>query len=73
MPGSDVALSSEPYDPTTTPGFDESWGCALSSISPFFYAYLGIALALGLSVLGAAWGEQIYLSTLCIHITSFFL
>lgn len=36
--------------------YDESWLCAFSSISPFFYAYLGVAFSLGLSVLGAAWG-----------------
>jgi len=36
--------------------YDESWACALSSVDPYFYAYLGVALSLGLSVLGAAWG-----------------
>jgi len=44
------------YDPTVDPCFTEDWACAFSSVSPFFYAYLGIAMALGLSVLGAAWG-----------------
>lgn len=37
--------------------YDESWACALSSVDPYFYAYLGVALSLGLSVLGAAWGK----------------
>jgi len=36
--------------------YDESWGCAFSSISPFAWANVGIAFALGLSVLGASWG-----------------
>lgn len=36
--------------------YDESWLCAFSSLSPFFYSYLGVAFSLGLSVLGAAWG-----------------
>ncbi|CAD7939501.1 unnamed protein product [Amoebophrya sp. A120] len=36
--------------------YDESWACALSSVNPYFYAYMGVALSLGLSVLGAAWG-----------------
>lgn len=60
MPGSEAALNLAAkgvHDPTTTPCFDQSWGCAFSSINPFFFAYLGIAAALGLSVLGAAWGE----------------
>jgi len=59
MPGSEAALNLAAkgvHDPTTTPCFDQSWGCAFSSINPFFFAYLGIAAALGLSVLGAAWG-----------------
>merc|ERR1719253_1698838 len=33
-----------------------SWGCAFSAISPYAWSSVGIALALGLSVLGAAWG-----------------
>lgn len=36
--------------------YDETWLCAFSSLSPFFYAYLGVAFSLGFSVLGAAWG-----------------
>lgn len=36
--------------------YDESWLCAFSSVSPYFYSYLGVAFALGFSVLGAAWG-----------------
>merc|ERR1719502_607795 len=57
MPGTGASIFAETkMDPTTTPCFDESWGCAFSSINPFFFAYMGIASALGLSVLGAAWG-----------------
>merc|ERR1711907_516665 len=36
--------------------FAESWLCLFQTIDPFQWAYLGIAFALGLSVLGAAWG-----------------
>merc|ERR1719473_2062550 len=36
--------------------FEESWLCLFSAINPFAFAYVGIAFALGLSVLGAAWG-----------------
>lgn len=36
--------------------FDESWACAFSSISPYWFSYMGVAFSLGLSVLGAAWG-----------------
>lgn len=38
------------------PCFQDSWTCAFGSIDPYFFAYTGIALGLGLSVLGAAWG-----------------
>lgn len=46
--------------------YDQSWGCAFSSLSPFFYAYLGVALSLGLSVLGAAWGRSEQLAIRCV-------
>lgn len=36
--------------------YDESWACAFSSINPYFFAYIGVAFAIGFSVLGAAWG-----------------
>merc|ERR1711966_410853 len=36
--------------------YGESWGCAFTAISPYAWASVGIAFALGLSVLGAAWG-----------------
>ena len=32
------------------------WGDALSDISPYAFAFVGAGLAIGLSVLGAAWG-----------------
>ena len=34
----------------------DPWSQALYNISPFFWAYTGVAFALGFSVLGAAWG-----------------
>ena len=34
----------------------EGWSAILYNISPYFWANLGIAMALGLSILGAAWG-----------------
>merc|ERR1711976_556440 len=37
-------------------GFETSWLCVIEAISPYQWAYIGIAFALGLSVLGAAWG-----------------
>ena len=40
----------------TTPCSSTSWACTFTSIDPFFWGSLGVAMALGLSVLGAAWG-----------------
>ena len=34
----------------------DPWSATIYSISPFFWAYTGVAFALGFSVLGAAWG-----------------
>merc|ERR1712194_395637 len=42
----------------------ESWADLFSSLDPFFFAYLGVAMSLGLSVLGAAWGILITGSSL---------
>mmetsp|Transcript_70002 Transcript_70002/g.121136 ORF Transcript_70002/g.121136 Transcript_70002/m.121136 type:complete len:200 (-) Transcript_70002:26-625(-) len=36
--------------------FDTSYICAFEAINPYTWAYMGIAMALGFSVLGAAWG-----------------
>ena len=33
-----------------------NWRLVFSQISPYFWAYLGIAVAVGASILGAAWG-----------------
>ncbi|TVU03321.1 hypothetical protein EJB05_51144 [Eragrostis curvula] len=33
-----------------------SWGSALTHISPYTFAAIGIAVSIGVSVLGAAWG-----------------
>merc|ERR1719265_1371950 len=36
--------------------YTNSWSCLFLSVNPYQWAYLGIALSLGLSVIGAAWG-----------------
>jgi len=34
----------------------DSWHAVFYNISPYFWADIGVGLALGLSILGAAWG-----------------
>ena len=41
-----------------------TWAGILSAISPYSWAYVGLALSLGLSIIGAAWGIFITGSTL---------
>ncbi|EQC29642.1 V-type H+-transporting ATPase 21kDa proteolipid subunit [Saprolegnia diclina VS20] len=36
--------------------FNEGWGDVLTSISPYMWGNIGIAVGLGFSVIGAAWG-----------------
>jgi V-type H+-transporting ATPase proteolipid subunit len=56
------------YPPNTEKGWNtcsqEQWADILSSISPYSWAYVGLALSLGLSIIGAAWGIFITGSTL---------
>jgi V-type H+-transporting ATPase proteolipid subunit len=41
-----------------------SWGAALVRISPYTFSAIGIAISIGVSVLGAAWGIYITGSSL---------
>merc|ERR1719240_1182633 len=41
---------------TQVAAYEAEWLTLFSSLDPYFYCYLGVALSLGLSVLGAAWG-----------------
>ena len=36
--------------------YDGGWYDILMNINPYLWAYLGLALSLGFSVIGAAWG-----------------
>uniref|UniRef100_A0A7S1KUG6 V-ATPase proteolipid subunit C-like domain-containing protein n=1 Tax=Alexandrium catenella TaxID=2925 RepID=A0A7S1KUG6_ALECA len=36
--------------------YKTSYLCVLEAVSPYMWSYMGIAIALGVSVLGAAWG-----------------
>lgn len=42
----------------------QSWSLLLTYISPYSWAYIGLGLALGFSIVGAAWGIFITGSTL---------
>jgi len=38
-----------------------SWGAALVRISPYTFSAIGIAISIGVSVLGAAWYKSFFL------------
>ncbi|XP_027332230.1 V-type proton ATPase subunit c''2 isoform X1 [Abrus precatorius] len=49
---------------STTMAHSSSWGRALVAISPYTFSAIGIAISIGVSVLGAAWGIYITGSSL---------
>jgi V-type H+-transporting ATPase proteolipid subunit len=52
----ELSVLASKHNRFTEPCYEESWSCALTSLDPYFYAYLGIFFSLAFSVLGAAWG-----------------
>jgi V-type H+-transporting ATPase proteolipid subunit len=52
------------YESARAHGLHYNWSEILEDLSPYSWAYIGIALGLSLSVIGAAWGIFITGSTL---------